>query len=76
MRDTYEAVVKEFGGKLNRSGITGLLRSLGVGGAAAAAVPLVAAGGGNGGVEGDAEPLELLWQEMGLPEGMPVSGVL
>jgi hypothetical protein len=61
MRDTYEAITREFGGKLTRAGVSGLLRSLGV-------------LGGGGGVEGDAEPLELLWGEMGLMEGMPVGG--
>lgn len=62
MRDTYEAVVKEFGGKLNRSGVLGLLRSLGVhdGPAAAGA---------------DSEPLDLLWGELGFgAEGTPVRG--
>jgi hypothetical protein len=79
MRDTYEAVVKEFGGKLNRAGIGGLLRSLGVGrgdgsGDGGGGSPSAERGGSAGGgvAEGDAEPLELLWGEMGLPEGMPV----
>ncbi|KIY92445.1 putative 2-oxoglutarate dehydrogenase E1 component DHKTD1 [Monoraphidium neglectum] len=81
MRDTYEAVVKEFGGKLNRDGVLRLLRSLGVdsgsgggggGGGSRGRGANGGGGGGNGG--GDEEPLDLLWSELGLgPEGTPVT---